>query len=411
MRFLKDRRRLAALLAALSLMLLPLYLAGCGSDYDDPQAEVGSVMVSTATVNNWVMGGGYGTDDRGYNKLVVLDVNRASDYFSSGHVPRAYLVDEAVDVSATRSDGVADTISQVATKAQMDDIIRRTGIDENTVVLITGRHMMYIGRAYFNFRYWGFPRERLRVMNGTDATYAADGYALAISAPPAPAPSTYSVCNLTQDTSVRASMAEMIQVAGDTDPKTVVVDARSDGEYNGVAGSTTVSGSTKVAFEGHIRTAVHQNYSSLLATGSATADPLIARANLIAAMNGIGVNVDTTAYSYCRTSWRAAVTFLALDAELGWPTKIYDGAWIEWGQMADNDPAYDGSLDPASQWRTDTSAASQAITYNKPAGQTVAPLASANPFALRADLVNLNDSTVCGGGGGSGGGGGPAPGY
>jgi len=410
MRFLKDRRRLAALLAALSLMLLPFYLSGCGSDYDDPQAEVGSVMVSTAMVNSWVMNG-YGTDDRGYSKMVVLDVNTAGGYISPGHVPGAYLVDEAVDVSATRSDGVADTISQVATKAQMDDVIRRTGIDENTVVLITGRHMMFIGRAYFNFRYWGFPRERLRVMNGTNARYAADGFSLVISAPPAPEPSTYSVCNLEQNTSVRASMAEMIQVARDNDPKTVVVDARSPNEYNGVAGSTGGSASgTKVAFEGHIRTAVLQNYTGLLATGNAATDPLIPRANLIAAMNGIGVNVDTVSYSYCRTSWRAAVTFLALDAELGWPTKIYDGAWIEWGQMADNDPTYDGALDPASQWRTDTSAASAAITYNKPAGFTVDDLA-ASSFALRADLINLGDSTVCGGGGGGGGGGGPAPGY
>lgn len=408
MRILKDRRRLAALLAALSLVLVPLFFLGCGGDeYNDPGAAVGSVMVSTAAVNSWVTGG-YGTDSFGYNKMVVLSVDSQSGY-AAGHVPGAYLVDTGADVSATRSDGIADTVSQVATKAQMDDLIHRTGIDENTVVVITGYHMMYIGRVYFNFRYWGFPRERLRVMNGTKSTYQADGFALETAVPPLPAPSTYSVCNLTQDTSVRASFEETFNVAQDNDPATIVVDSRSDNEYNGVAGSTTVS-TGKVAFEGHVGTAVHQNFNTLLVGGS-TSNPLIPRADIITAMAAIGASQFTTEYIYCRTSWRAAVTFLALDAELGWPAKIYDGAWIEWGQMAGNETEVDGSLDPSSPWLTNSPALSGAITHNKPAGQTVEPLASANSFAPYADLINRTDGSVCGGGGGDGGGGGATPGY
>jgi 3-mercaptopyruvate sulfurtransferase SseA len=407
MRFLKDRRRLAVLFAALSLVFVPLFFFGCGGDeYDDPRAEVGSVMVSTAAVNNWVTSG-YGADSFGYNKMVVLSVDSQSGY-AAGHVPGAYLLDTGVDLSATRSDGIADTVSQVATKAQMDDLIHRTGIDESTVVVITGSGMMTNGRAYYNFRYWGFPRERLRVMNGTKATYQTDGFTLETAVPPAPTLSTYSVCELTQDTTVRASFAETFQVAQDTDPATIVLDSRSANEYNGVAGSTRVS-TGKVAFEGHVRTAVNQNFNTLLVGGS-NSNPLIPRADIITAMDAIGAGQYTTEYIYCRTSWRATIAFLALDAELGWPAKIYDGAWIEWGQMAGNETEVDGSLDPSSPWLTNSPALSEAITHNKPAGQTVEPLASANSFAPYANLINQNDGAVCGGGGG-GGGGGAAPGY
>ena len=72
------------------------------------------------------------------------------------------------------------------------------------------------------------------------------------------------------------------------------------------------------------------------------------------------------------------------------------------------DEAKDGGLRANSPWRTDIAARSEAITYNLDAGRTVEKMTGANSFSLRADLVNLTDSMVCGGGGG----GGPiAPGY
>lgn len=80
---------------------------------------------------------------------------------------------------------------------------------------------------------------------------------------------------------------------------------------------------------------------------------------------------------------------------------MYDGSWIEWGQMADE--AKDGALKANSPWRTDTTARSEAITYNKDAGKTVEKLIGAGSYALRADMVNLTDSIACGGGGGGGG--------
>jgi len=399
----KKSRLPSLLLLAVFISLITLSFYNCGGGgYSDPNAKATttSALISAETLNKWVTNG-YGTDSYGYDKMVVLDVTRSAPYVA-GHVPGAYLFDRDVDLSATRSDGVSETVSQVATKAQTDDLIQRTGIDQNTVIVFTtdggsAGNLMSLGRAYYNFRYWGFPKERLKILNGNNTTYAAAGFPLETTVPPAPPGSTYSVCQLTQDTSVRASFAEMIAVAEDNDPKTIPVDARSPDEYNGVAGKTTVDfgTGTKVAFEGHVKTAMSQNYSGLLDAEV----KLIPKDDLIAAFAAIGVDSSTTEYAYCRTSWRAAITFLALDAVLGWPIKIYDGAWIEWGQMASSDPTLDGSLDPASPWRTDTAARSESITYNKPNAFTVEPVDPANSFALRGDMVNVTDTAICGPGG------------
>ncbi|MGW8161386.1 MAG: selenite/tellurite reduction operon rhodanese-like protein ExtH, partial [Desulfobulbales bacterium] len=372
----------------------------CGGSDSYPVSQVSQgafpVMISPATLNSWVVNG-YGTDSLGYNKLIILDVDSASNY-DAGHIPGAYNLDTETDLQTTRSNGVAFTVSQVPTKAMMDALIQRTGIDARTVVALVGNGtMMNVGRAYFNFRYWGFPRERLRVLNGTkNATYRdSAGYTLSTTSTPLPTPSTYSVANLTPNAfETRASMEDMIAYASDNDPFTVIIDARSADEYRGVGRKTsTATSGTYVAFEGHVRTAENQEYVELHEGGN-RANPLLSKNELITAMAAINMNEDSTGISYCRTSWRAAIQFLALDAVLGWKAKIYDGAWIQWGQMATNDPVRDGSLDPASPWRTDNADLTESLTYNR---QIVGPIVGANSFAANANLINETDKAVCGG--------------
>lgn len=90
-----------------------------------------------------------------------------------------------------------------------------------------------------------------------------------------------------------------------------------------------------------------------------------------------------------------------LDGILGYPAKLYDASWIEWGQMAS--AAKGGALADDSPWRTDRvepdgPQLSEAVTYNADAGLTVDSVVGANSYALRADLVNVTDASACGGG-------------
>ena len=203
---------------------------------------VPNVMINPATLNNWLTMG-YGIDTYGYYRMVILDVDSQEGY-NQGHVPGAYLLEEGpADLWSTRSNGVSLNSVQVSTQAQMDSIIRRTNIDKDSIIVITGSSMTGIGRAYFNFRYWGFPRQQLKVLNVTNEDYAIAGFVLENETPPAPEPCQYTVCNLQLHSSVytvRASLQEMIHVAEDNNPQTIIIDSRSPDEYGGNAGSTSV---------------------------------------------------------------------------------------------------------------------------------------------------------------------------
>lgn len=305
MTFMKnDSRRLSFLILSVFLLLIPLYLYSCsGGGFENPkqQASETSVLISPQTLNGWIING-YGTDSHGFNKMVVLDATTmtgTTSYTTTGHVPGAFLVEPAADLFASRSDGVSSVISEVATRSQIEDVIHRTGIDGNTVIVLTGDSLLNVGTAYFTFRYWGFPKERLKVMNGTNATYAAAGFALDNTVPPAPTASTYSVCQLTQNTSMRASLSDMISLSEGSTPNAFAWDVRTPNEFNGVAGSTTgPSGSATVgytAFEGHIKGAVNLNYTTLLSPDQRT---FLATDTIITALNSIGVTPDKRTHVY-----------------------------------------------------------------------------------------------------------------
>jgi 3-mercaptopyruvate sulfurtransferase SseA len=299
-----EARRLSFLILSVFLILIPLYLYSCsGGGYENPQVQSmsTSVLISPQTLNGWITTG-YGTDSRGFNKIVVLDATAATgttSYTTTGHVPGAFLVEPAADLNALRSDGVSGVINEVATRSQIDDVIHRTGIDKNTVVVITGDSLLNVGTAYFTFRYWGFPKERLKVMSGTNKTYSAAGFPLENTVPPAPAPSTYSVCQLTQNTSMRASLSDMISFAEGSTANAFAWDVRTPDEYNGVAGKTLGPSSSAAvgytAFEGHVKGAINLNYTTLLSSDAST---FLDTDTIRTALNTIGVTADKRTHVY-----------------------------------------------------------------------------------------------------------------
>ncbi len=413
----KRRGRFLLILASVSVMLLPLFMSSCGDYYEydsaserDPKI---SVLISASELNKWVEDG-YPGDKYGHNKVVVLHVGEATGY--SSHVPGAYLVDandlKDFNTGFTRSDGVSNIESMVAIKSTMDKLIKKAGIDGSSVIVLTSNKSDFelLSRVYFNFRYWGFPRSKLRVLDGfVDTTWVDPdaGYSTESAAPKTPEATEYSVCNLTQEPDrFRVSLEEMIKVAKDDNPKTVVIDTRSADEYNGLLGRTEVKPSEYVAFEGHIKSALWQEYTQLLkADGTLLDKEPIDELSPMFSTSALGLLVDdtTTAYVYGSDGQSASITFLALDGVLNYPVRVYDGGWLEWGQMAGGD---NGDLDADSKWRTEdpNSPLSAAVTFNA----TVKPLSSysfVDSDAKHANAVNEEDRVICfeGGGGDAGG--------
>lgn len=302
----------------LVLMAVPAHqgCAGEGSFKDaKATAAAASVLVSPTTLQAWLTQG-YGIDAFGYDKIVVLDVSTASGY-TTGHIPGAFHLDTATDLTISRSDGIGGAYSytdtnlavwsdinapaEVASSDMMNALVRRTGIDRNTVVVIAGDTLLNAGLAYFNFRYWGFPKERLRVLDRTKAAYVTAGYTLTTALPAAPTPSTYSLCQLTPNTSLRATLTDMIKLAEGASPGSIAWDVRNANEYDGVAGATAgpfagkLGYAKKVAFEGHVQGAVNLPYTALLGDANTT---ILDAGTVKATLDTKGITRDVRTHIY-----------------------------------------------------------------------------------------------------------------
>ncbi len=271
------QRKWGGLLLAFLLILIPILIQSCGGGgFDTPSGVSGgkqiSSLLSPQQLKSWI-DSGY-QDERG-NKVVILDTSYGpsarSDY-DSGHIPGAYYVDFANELVKTRSDGPMMTALMVADGPQMDALVRKFGIGNNTVVVFTGHHIYWMTRAYWTFRYWGFPQNHLFVLNGKSSTdksvWKAAGYTLETAQPQAPAPSTFSVSTWAGNMdAVRAPLEDVMKVAEGKMPNSVILDARAEAEWNG-----TVSASFARAFEYRFNNSVFRPWELELA-GTNLGDP------------------------------------------------------------------------------------------------------------------------------------------
>ena len=447
-----SKRTLAALANLMCLLsLVTLAVWSCSSSgYDDPTnstttTQTPTALISAETLKDW-MDQGLVNKQGGYDRVVILSIT-SRDSYDRGHIPGAIFVDNGSEIQQTRVEGLAPSVGMVIDGAKMDALIKRAGIDQYTTIVFTASSTDAVfqpARGYVTFRYWGFPKARLKVLDGWDngwkSLYPLTGEVPVVTA------SNYTVTpggvNRTR-TDLRASLGEMIAAVERIDAETiagtpsgVIIDGRSAstaGSYSGAAGATTgvfspnATGATTdyVVFEGHMKNAVALNYKSLY---SATTYTYIIESEMISKFTdtSIGMDATKTAYVHCRTGNIASALFFVLDGILGWDTVWYDGSWSQWGQMSTTAAAKGGKLPADSAWATDTATLSGLAVYNL--GQLVSgvtlstdhiealPLDSAASTQYltvddsRANQIENEDAsyvspTATGGSGGSSGGG------
>ncbi len=276
-------------LLILTLLLCALALVafqGCGGggSFQAPSTTSSGTIITADTLKSWV-DQGFTNGTSGYNgKVVILDVNPSPGmYNTTGHIPGSYYFN-ANDMYETRFEGVINGVNMVPDGPTMDSLVDRYGIDQNTTIVFTSSTGSYpspgiylsVCRLYFTFRYWGFPKERLKILNGLDAAYGFK-YGLTNASTPPPVPSAFSVRSNTFAPQVRASLMEMINVADGKEPNTVPIDGRGKDGDPGVVNSsysgdplqtpgvfiTTPTPKSYVAFEGHISGAKAVVWTSL----------------------------------------------------------------------------------------------------------------------------------------------------
>lgn len=256
------------------LLLISLSMNSCStSSYDTPVTpQTTSTLISPETLKAWADSGV--VNSMGFDRVVILDVTSQATY-NAGHIPGALFVNSS-DIYQIRQEGPATDVNMVLDGPHMDALVQKYGIDNNTTVVFTSGaatpsagSVLSATRAYWTFRYWGFSKNKLKVLDGINFSWQA-AYGLTAAPAPPVTPSTYSVKNnpsLRID--LRSSLGDMINLAEGKMANAVPIDMRSvptDGSYAGKRGSTAGvfnPGGDFTVFEGRLKGAKAMDYTTL----------------------------------------------------------------------------------------------------------------------------------------------------
>ncbi|MDX2494717.1 MAG: selenite/tellurite reduction operon rhodanese-like protein ExtH [Desulfuromusa sp.] len=377
----------------LSLMLLIVTAAfllwGCdggGSGYDAPEAtqsaplagQTQSVLIDAATLKAWV-DAGLVNNDESYENVVILT---AGGTYDAGHIPGA----QNWSLSGMeRWEGPVYSGNMVLDGPTMDAMLCEYGIDERTTIVFAGSGNP--SRLYFNFRYWGFPKDRLKVLNGNQAAWTDAGYALT-TVVPAVAETTFGVGYLpAMNPDVRASLDEVIKAVdndsavplntyGATNTATPAVKGifadYSDGDGPNEEDASVTADYT--IFQGTILGAQQMSFVPDLYVAGNRNGEIESAANIQASLELLGIDGSKPIITYCRAGNLAAQGFMPIDVTVGWDVMVYDGSWSQWGSLTNETdltlvPSTDYTL-PAelSEWATDvlTTGNNDGVTIEDP---------------------------------------------
>lgn len=401
----KSRLLLAALLGIVAVSSLSMW--GCGtSGYDDPAdaavtTRTDTALIDAAKLKEW-MDAGLVNKTGGFDRVVILDVSadltnnngtpdipgddfKYNKYNTVGHIPGAYLIQQGnAYFQAVRAEGpLSATGAMVCDGATMDSLIQNAGIDKYTTVVLTttSTSALDLTRAYATFRYWGLPKNRIKVLQGANAAYSA--VAPLTTSASTIAKSTWGIAQngTNVNTDMRVSLGEMISsvkdiVAGNAN-KIYIIDTVRGGTVSKTPDLIDVTKFTP--FDG----AVKGSYFNALAnvvTGVTfkTADEI--KAYVSAAMGSDGttpigdVNRDSakTLITMCRAGNNASQAYFVLDGIAYYNSDVavkwYDGSLGQWNLMASSDHLAvngtnaGGKLAVGSIW--DTSGLMDNLTWN-----------------------------------------------
>ena len=446
--FLMTRRNLLLSLAGM-VMTAMLGLYGCGggsSSYSDPAASAnitttttqsGNALVTAPELKAWMDEGKVNAAFGSYDRVVILDVTTDTTY-NTGHIPGAQLViGTGPFMDNARSEGPMNiTGSMVCTGAAIDSLIQSKGIDQYSTIVINGSSTINMARAYATLRYWGFPKNRIKVLQGGNAAWTGAGYSLTTAVPIVKA-STYCVTpNGTSkvNTEMRVSLGEMISyvksiIAGNPN-KVIVIDTIRGAGPPPTTSTTDLLESGYTVFEGAIKGSYRYPYANVVTSGLNFKDAATLKADLSAALGTDGATAlgdsgrdsAKTFISMCRAGNAASVVYFALDGIAYYDSNVdikwYDGSYGQWNLLASSDHlALNGSnaggkLAVGSIW--DTTSLMDNLTWNLDNSRVVVNYGyrvfTVEPSYAEGNQVEIEDKAYRSADGGTNNGGSSAPG-
>lgn len=238
--------------------------------------------------------------------LLVLDL-RPPEAYTLSHVPGAHHLD-LWGVSLVDTDPAPLT----AFMWMIEHVLQLHGVDARTpVVVYDDQSGMRAARAFWFLEYFGHPS--VRVLDGGFGAWQRSGLPVTRDAAPPPK-SEWTGSPQAATVASWRDVKEAIDAPG-----TVLLDTRSEGEYNGTV--------VRAKRGGAIPGAVHLEWTQNL-TPQGDFKPAD---ELRAIYEAVGVTPDREVITYCQGGYRAAHSYLALRL-LGYPrVRNYVGSWAEWG--------------------------------------------------------------------------------
>ena len=359
------------------------------ADYADNQHG----LITGARLKSWVEGWAAQRPAGVTGKLVILQVV-PSVATSKVHVAEnangvfSYLLPQA-ELLQVRDNGLSQIEAEIPSGLATDALLKKYGIDvtrdfvvltfeqlpaEGSTPATANSIVQSVGRAWLTLRYWGYPRERVAILNGS-VNWNATNQALPLSSAAAIAPpenGTSSVRDLRVDnTQLVIPLGELLStLKGETGTwplsKLRVVDARGGAEALGLLKATSTGktdcpsytntgNNTRCSppFEGRIKGAKSVPWPNFLQS-AAEGFRFLSKADAKAAFDTLsGYQPGDLTIQYCRTNMRSMVTGVVAAVVLGYPTRFYDTSFIEWSHLAYGPTAKKRILPETSSFRTD----------------------------------------------------------
>lgn len=200
------------------------------------------------------------------------------------------------------------------------------GVGDDTFAVLAGDPIQFATYPYWVATMAGL-EDRVTVLDGGSRAWIAEGRPSTDADPGTPTPRTLTPG--TEERSTRVGRDDVL--AGLGTPGRVLVDLRSDAEYEGERVSPdwypVDYGAER---KGRIPGAVHLYYKELLDEG----EHFRPTDDIEAAFAGVGATRDRHVVTYCRLSHRASLGWFALTRLSDRSdVRIYDGSWTEWGSI------------------------------------------------------------------------------
>ena len=242
----------------------------------------------------------------GAKRPLVLDLRPPEDY-TQGHIPGAIHLDlwgiSLIDTDPAPLNAFLWII---------EHLFATHGVNASTAIVVyDDQSGMRAARAFWFLEYFG--HRAVRMLDGGFRAWTAAGYETTRDAQPPPK----SEWTGTRQAHTLATHKEVRNALERRDA--VILDTRSDAEYNGTA--------VRAKRGGAIPGAVHIEWSRNLSPSGE-----FKRADELRRMyEDAGVTPEREVITYCQGGYRAAHAFIALRL-LGYPrVRVYLGSWKEWG--------------------------------------------------------------------------------